>query len=488
MKKYIFFILFSLLFNKSLAQFFLNGDFENNCASTCQWNMTNANFTSCMSATVAFGSRNEVDIQKTGCAYFLPQQGNNFISLNAFDSITDEVSMQLSTSMIIGHRYVISYYDKADTNFRKKRDSIEIGISTSSGSFGTKIYQSFPVISNWTKRTFSFIAPVTGQFITVRLSNFSDGWNFIDNFYVDTCLASLNLGKDTTLCPGQQYLLNANTPGATYYWQDGSTQSTFTLCRSGIYWVKLVTSACHLIDSITINYYTTPNINLGKDTSLCDGQTLILHATTPGANYLWQDNSTDSIFTVTQKGTYHVEVSTSKCRQSDTIMVSYSPYPAVNLGNDTTLCSGKNLLLSVYVPGGSYSWQDGSILPDYIVTENGNYWVKVTFNGCFKSDSIDIQFIKCFEDCGIYIPDIFTPDDDGHNDTFSVKTSCSFYEYRMMIFDRWGEKIFESTDLSKGWCGDSKGYPLQVGNYYYQVTGYSGRKHINIVGTVHLLR
>ena len=87
-------------------------------------------------------------------------------------------------------------------------------------------------------------------------------------------------------------------------------------------------------DTINVSYNALPTVNLSYDT-LCQGETLTLDATSSNATYLWQDNSTNPSFTVTQQGTYWVEETNNCGITTDTINVSYHPLLTVNLSNDT---------------------------------------------------------------------------------------------------------------------------------------------------------
>ena len=188
----------------------------------------------------------------------------------------------------------------------------------------------------------------------------------------------VTLGNDTTLCPGATLLLDATTAGATYRWQDLSTNSTFMVTASGSYYVDVLIGNCSGSDTVQIQYDSQIQVSLGNDTTLCEGDTLILDATTAGASYLWQDASTNALFPVSAAGTYYAEVSIGNCSGADTILVSYFPEILVDLGNDTTLCDGDTLILDVATTGGSYQWQDNSTDSTFLV---GAAWT-VLCGGC----------------------------------------------------------------------------------------------------------
>jgi gliding motility-associated-like protein len=86
----------------------------------------------------------------------------------------------------------------------------------------------------------------------------------------------------------------------------------------------------------------------------------------------------------------------------------------------------------------------------------------------------------------VYVPTAFTPNSDGTNDLFRVKGE-NLQEFKMLVYDRWGEKIYESSNPNDGWDGTYKGNPVQTDTYVYQVTAknLSGKK---LTGAVTLVR
>ena len=315
---------------------------------------------------------------------------------------------------------------------------------------------------------------ITEQYYRRMLFASSD--NPINNFHpklvvtystVNNLPNFINLGNDTTLCPGQNLQLDATTSSATYLWQDGSTDSTFNVTQQGLYWVEVTTCSISYYDTINVNYFQTQNINLGNDTTLCPGQNLQLDATTSNATYLWQDGSTDSTFNVTQQGAYWVEVTTCSITYYDTINVNYFQIQNINLGNDTTLCLGNSILLEVIIPNTTYLWQDGSIDSTFNVTQQGLYWVAVSNHCGVTMDSLYISIDNC--DCYVYVPNAFTPDNNTINDVFHPIYECDFLNYELLIFNRWGMLLFESEDPTISWNGMYRGSVVPTGVYVYSL-------------------
>ena len=147
-----------------------------------------------------------------------------------------------------------------------------------------------------------------------------------------------------------------------------------------------------------------------------------------------------------------------------------------NLGKDTTLCNGETLQLKVNMPNATYIWQDGSTDSTYTVTQAGTYWVSAYFPdyNITTYDTINVAYINCdtvetiIPD--IYIPNSFTPNGDGKNDMFNIKTVYEFSEFKLSIYNRWGDMVFDSDDVNKGWDGTYKGKPFPLGVYVYQLT------------------
>lgn len=200
-----------------------------------------------------------------------------------------------------------------------------------------------------------------------------------------------NLGPDQTLCGGQTLDLDVSQPGATYLWQDGSTGSSFTVNSGGTYSVDILLNGCSASDAVDIAYTPMLVVDLGADQTACDGDQVILDATTPGGTYLWQDGSTGPTFTATSAGTYSVDVTASNCSASDAVTIGFNPMPAVDLGLDQTVCPGTDVTLDATLPGATYLWQDGSTGATFTSDQPGNYSVQVTAAGCTSNDTVTID-------------------------------------------------------------------------------------------------
>ena len=204
------------------------------------------------------------------------------------------------------------------------------------------------------------------------------------------------------------------------------------------------------------------DLDLGNDTTLCAGTTLILDASIPNAlGYIWQDGLTGPVYHASAPGSYKVIVDTDCGLFSDSIEIFFHDDIILNLGNDTTICDETTIILDATIPNAlGYRWQDGSTEPVYFATGPGSYRVTVGTECGFISDSIQLITPEV-ED--IYIPNVITPNNDGYNDYFKISGTDS--EISLVIFNRMGREVYRSYNYGDDWSGQN----LSPGVYYYLI-------------------
>jgi len=295
------------------------------------------------------------------------------------------------------------------------------------------------------------------------------------------------LGNDTTLCTGQSLLLDATTSNSTYSWQDNTTASTFNITGAGVFWVDVNTYCGLITDSLQVYFNITPFVDLGNDTSLCEGEPILLDAFVLTATYQWQDNSTASTFSPSNSGLYWVTASTPCGLDADSIQIEFIPPPTVDLGNDTTLCPGDLLTLDATGIDVTYLWQNGATSPTFFVDIDGYYTVQVTGDCGTATDQINVLQANC--GCELFIPNAFTPNGDQVNDIFTPVGDCLIEDYELLIFDRWGGVVFGSEDPAIVWDGRSSGNEIPIGVYAYKVRYKPiGEERREVFGSVTLAR
>jgi hypothetical protein len=239
--------------------------------------------------------------------------------------------------------------------------------------------------------TFSDYTIHEGGTYSLTVSNMcGEEWDEIEVALLDTPF--IDLGLDLHLCQDDTVHINLDPALGSFLWQDGSTSSSYSISMSGLYSITL-TNACGAVsDSLMVNLTTLQEVDLGPDLVACPGDQIVLHATTPGASYEWNDLSTDDTLVVTDAGTFSVRVYNACQSFRDTIEISInnSP-PSISLPADFTLCQGLTDTLDVAITGVSYLWNDGSMQSQLIVQSPGVYALTVSNSCGTDSDTVVVS-------------------------------------------------------------------------------------------------
>ncbi|MFZ1686250.1 MAG: gliding motility-associated C-terminal domain-containing protein [Flavobacteriales bacterium] len=279
-----------------------------------------------------------------------------------------------------------------------------------------------------------------------------------------------DLGADTAICPYDSLLLSANAPGSSLLWSDGSNGATLIAYPSAMVWVEADNGACARRDSMLLSVLPLPLVDIGPDTAVCEGAVVVLDATQANAAaYSWQDGSMAPFFVADQAGTYSVEVTAVGCSASDTMYLTVGQPALVDIGNDTLICPGYQVLLFADAPGATFLWSTGETSAGIAATRPDTFTVVVTLGPCTSSDTVVLRFNEIDCDCPLYAPNAMTSDGDGINDDFSPYMPCPAEEWELLIFDRWGEVIFRTGDQYERWAGGSLGKVVPDGVYIWQL-------------------
>jgi gliding motility-associated-like protein len=207
-------------------------------------------------------------------------------------------------------------------------------------------------------------------------------------------------------------------------------------------------------------------------------------------NYSWSNGAATPSILDLPPGNYSLQVTDANgCNVNANNLTINNQINTINfsLGNDTALCPGQSFLLA---PGNFkfYKWQDNSTGPTFVVRGPGIYSVSVTdMDGCTGFASIQVT-----GDCSeIFFPSAFTPDLDTRNEYFGPlgNNLSAIRNYRLQVYGRWGEVIFNSFDPFQKWDGTFKGKSLDTGVFLWIAT-YSLNNLLPVTqkGTITLFR
>ena len=294
-----------------------------------------------------------------------------------------------------------------------------------------------------------------------------------------------DLGPDLQKCNNDTLTITAPGSFPAYSWAinynistlQGSTVKLWPSKDTTYTVVGQLANGCTVVDTIRIKVNHSMPLQLGNDTSFCAGDSLVIKAPAGFSNYVWQDGSAAPVYTAAAAGLYYLQATAPNgCVSKDSLYVkNVYPTPLNFLDAATSICNGKTLQLQPVGSWSAYHWSNNSSSPYINITNTGTYWLQVTSaDGCRGSDTIVVQQGK---NCGIgiYFPNAFTPDGNGSNDTYKAIVYTVPDKFHLLIYNRFGEKVFETTDFKQGWNGVYKGLAQPAGGFAwycaYQFTG-----------------
>lgn len=206
----------------------------------------------------------------------------------------------------------------------------------------------------------------------------------------------------------------------------------------------------------------------------------------PLTQYRWNTGDTSRSISAIRTGWYVVEAYNPCGSQKDSVYLDVTPEAIAYLPDDTIVCEGNFAVLDARNPGASYQWNTGETTQTIQVDQPGKYYVEIR-NRCSQAiDTANLVFIR--EDVGAFIPNVFTPNGDGVNDTFELYV-LNTPAYRLTIANRWGTPVYTSSDPFAGWDGRVNGEEAAPGVYFWLVSATDCRGDPKTFrGTVHLLR
>ncbi len=291
-----------------------------------------------------------------------------------------------------------------------------------------------------------------------------------DTIIVGTLAVPADVLVDIEQCSDTPAVLQAGGPENSYAWSTGSTAPSIITSSSGTYTVQVTgANGCTATHDVAVVMIPPPVLDLGPDTVLCTGQVLRLDAGSPGAFHLWNSGDQTRLLDVTTSGIYSVTVNNG-CVGRDSITVHFNPAPAGLAERVLHTClydEPGHVILDAGNPGSNYLWSTGATSRTIMADAYGNYSVEITngFN-CTVRESVEVME---FCPATIFVPNTFTPNGDGLNDVF-IPAGKNIASMTLRIFDRWGELLYETTDLDMGWDGTYRGALVRNDIYVWRMT------------------
>ena len=265
--------------------------------------------------------------------------------------------------------------------------------------------------------------------------------------------------------------------------------------------VDMSTGCSSNIKPVLVTIFAKPTVTAsGSATDVCKGTTVTLTANSPGNTINWLGVGSGSVVTVTPSdSTVYLAVATTAngCTDTASVSVAVQPFILTLAANPDPVLAGTN---TTFNTTGNFtynvlSWSPGNLFTDQTATSQ-NIVVNDTTtsfsvigqstDGCMDTATLNIIVDANLKD--FFIPNSFSPNNDGNNDIFKVY-GTSVKELTLRVYNQWGELLFESENATAGWDGTWNGRPQAVGVYVYvaKVTFYNNVT-IKRKGTINLIR
>jgi gliding motility-associated-like protein len=289
----------------------------------------------------------------------------------------------------------------------------------------------------------------------------------------------VDLGSAQSACVGDIITLDAG-PGSSYNWSPSGSTQTLDVTTSGTYSVTVTDgNGCQGTDNVTITFLSQQDASILTDGPFCSNVG-VQQFNAQDAGGTWSGNgiNTSGEFSPSSAGpgdhtiTYTIAGS---CGDTDTKIITVNEAPTVSYTYTDESCIGAadgTIILEVSggLPPYIILWNDGSQEMNLEDLLPGMYSVLVADqNGCADADSVRV--LDGIDDCNpphVYVPNVFSPNGDGENDVLYVRgEGIQFLEF--IVYNRWGEKIFETTTKETGWDGTYQGQKCDPGVFVYHI-------------------
>lgn len=292
------------------------------------------------------------------------------------------------------------------------------------------------------------------------------------------CTIPTSFFPDDTIvvCAGSNYTLNAPAiGGVTFTWSNASGGTSMPVNVNGKYWLRINDAVCTQTDTVTVlfnSFLLSPTI---QDLKLCKGQPA-RPLPVWGQHLLWYTDpiggAGNPVLPVpstadTGRMTYWFSQTIKGCESPRLPMqIKVIDKPKFDLGDAFIIpCNTLGIVLQVVADGESdYTWSNGSHDIAIVAATRGQYSLYAqNMCGNFRDTTVAVE---CQDKC-VQFPNAFSPNGDGKNDLYQAAVFCPVPKYKLVIYNRNGELIYQTQDPKGGWNGFAKGKAQPIGAYVY---------------------
>ena len=381
-----------------------------------------------------------------------------------------------------------------------------LGLGGVANAYQADFWKYTPATNSWIAVNLFAGGARTGQpsFVLNEKAYVGTGYGIIghnDLWEFNPAIATIN-SSSTSICNGQTVTLTA-TGGSTYIWNTGETTNPIFVSPSSTTTYSITASDVCVRDTIAVTITVLPPVTIvitASANTICAGQTATLSAS-DGGNYVWNTGATTSTILVSPSVTTTYSLTVSNACGSDSAFLQVSVFPYIisqfsfTIFDDT--CGFPIIeFTNNSINSNSWIWNFGdgnsSTLqhPIHSYSSPGTYDVLLIANnsdGCSDSSQLTVTIEAV--PTPLFIPNAFSPNGDNENDFFILQRTECLKKVSLIVYNRWGEKIFKTTHQNEGWDGTQNGKKENSGvyTYYLEATLISGEV-MRRKGNVTLLR
>ena len=371
-----------------------------------------------------------------------------------------------------------------------------------------------PYTYHWSNETYDGdLSDVTAGEYTITVTD-ANGCSAGDSATItEPELLQVILDTITESCNGESTAIIevhaiGGTPDYNFLWSNGATTENLTDLAVGSYSVVLTdANGCEATGEYEVPFHALPDFTVATTDAFCDrddGTAQIVGENQDLYSYSWtsENNPNAPVNNQLYPGDYVVTVDDGVCTLDLPFSIGNIPGPTAgfHLEPDYFIQGTASTRIWDDAIGSIVSWQydfgDGYTsdlrTPIYMYPNEGTYWVTQTVtdeNNCTDTAMHEVTILPAVN---VYVPNAFTPNEDGMNDVWMpIISNCLVGEgdYELLVYSRWGQLIFRSTNPNAGWDGQSNGKPVEMAVYTYRLSykNLLGKEEVK-TGTVTVVR
>ena len=445
--------------------------------------------------------------------------GYNMYSVpeNQLEFYSQAIGQQLAGTLYAGKTYMLSFDLRMPVK-AKNTEEVAYGSLVIWGSAARRteeelLYASGRIYNDDWKRFTAFFTPSKDlQYIRITSAQVGNDTvtvvTFIDNLSPITETLQLDI---TTIgaCPNESngsasVNMRNQTENYDFLWTPGDyTTSSVNNLSAGTYQLTVTGKSSGTVSKRevvipSLDFPTVQNV-IGASCYGMSDASIEITASNGQAPYTYtldnQMSNTSGVFNNLRAGLYNVQVEDQRCVTQVSVNVPEpAPLQLQDIQTKAIICTTASDGQIILTPTGgtypySYSINSGPPVSDsiFINLDDGTYQYTVTDSHLCTIDG-QAYIDRNLRDCAVYVPTAFSPNGDGNNDVFRIKLQDAITDYKLSVFGRWGQLVYESHDPHSTWNGKLREMPLPAGSYVWSITyTNSSRQPIKQTGVLMMI-